>query len=78
MPHERLEVRARSEGTRLHLTTATGHEMTYEWDGPAGAHHAVFDEQRNNTPYGSELILQIWVYDVDGKYIGGVFQNEWS
>lgn len=72
------EVAARSDGKVLHLTM-NGVETTYAWEGPAGAHHArITDGERKNHAYGSELVVEISVYDADGNFLGSLSQSEWS
>jgi hypothetical protein len=77
---DRREVPARSDGERLYLKMdPAGLDVTYDWMGPAGAHHATIDEhERTFHPYGSELRLEISVYDAEGMLLGTLTTTEWS
>lgn len=72
------EASARSDGNKLRLTTTHGRELTFDWDGRPGAHHATIVEQRTNYPFGSENVVEVSVYDAEGTLIGTINETDWS
>lgn len=72
------ELAARSDGKTLYVKQHGG-ENQFAWDGPTTAHHAtILEGERTHHPYGSELHIEISVYDADGTFLGTLSTSEWS